>query len=159
MGMLPGVGKIKKQLDAANLDKRVLRRQLAIIDSMTLQERRNPEVLKACRKKRVAAGSGTKVEDINRLLKMHRSMARHDEGYGLGQARADGGARQHAGPRRRHAEPEEMQKLAEKMPGGCRDCQRACRARGAGLPPPCPACRRNFPAGRCSPASAASRRG
>src|SRR5690606_33577941 len=75
LGMLPGIGKMKKQLDAANIDKTVFRRQLAIIGSMTPGERRKPDVLKASRKKRVAAGSGTKVEDINRLLKMHRQMA------------------------------------------------------------------------------------
>ena len=53
----------------------VLKRQMAIIDSMTPQERRNPDLLKASRKRRIAAGSGTKPEDINRLLKMHRGMA------------------------------------------------------------------------------------
>ncbi|MCC0055544.1 MAG: signal recognition particle protein [Rhodobiaceae bacterium] len=75
LGMLPGIGKMKKQLDAANIDKTVFQRQLAIISSMTPTERRKPDVLKASRKKRVAAGSGTKVEEINRLLKMHRQMA------------------------------------------------------------------------------------
>jgi signal recognition particle subunit SRP54 len=75
MGMLPGVGKMKAQLESANIDDRVIKRQVAIIDSMTVQERRNPDVLKASRKKRIAAGSGTKVEDVNKLLKMHRQMA------------------------------------------------------------------------------------
>jgi signal recognition particle subunit SRP54 len=75
LSLLPGLGKMKSQLDGAKLDDRVLKRQVAIIDSMTAAERRNPDVLKASRKKRVAAGSGTKVEDVNRLLKMHRQMA------------------------------------------------------------------------------------
>ncbi|MFC0217263.1 signal recognition particle protein [Pseudochelatococcus lubricantis] len=75
LGMMPGVAKMKNQLDNANLDDRVLKRQKAIIDSMTPQERRAPDVLKASRKKRIAAGSGTRVEDVNRLLKMHRQMA------------------------------------------------------------------------------------
>src|SRR6201984_147891 len=75
MGMLPGIAKMKNQLAAANLDERVLKRQVAIIDSMTAKERRNPDILKASRKKRIAAGSGTRVEDINRMLKMHRTMA------------------------------------------------------------------------------------
>src|SRR5262249_56035757 len=75
MGMLPGIAKMKNQLAAANLDERLLKRQVAAIDSMTPQERRHPDLLKASRKKRIAAGSGTKVEDINRMLKMHRSMA------------------------------------------------------------------------------------
>jgi signal recognition particle subunit SRP54 len=75
MGMLPGIAKMKDQLAAANLDERIIKRQRAIILSMTRQERRNPDVLKASRKKRIAAGSGTRVEDVNRLLKQHRQMA------------------------------------------------------------------------------------
>ena len=75
MGMLPGIGKIKKQIDAANLDDSILKRQRAIISSMTPKERRNPKILDGKRKRRIAAGSGTKPEDINRLLKMHRQMA------------------------------------------------------------------------------------
>ncbi|MGH8735327.1 MAG: signal recognition particle protein, partial [Burkholderiales bacterium] len=68
MGMLPGVAKMKNQLEAANLDERLLKRQMAAIDSMTPGERKNPDVLKASRKKRIAAGSGTKVEEVNKLL-------------------------------------------------------------------------------------------
>lgn len=75
MNLLPGMGKIKKQLDGLDLDNKVLKRQMAIIGSMTPYERRNPKVMNASRKKRVAAGSGTKVEEINRLLKMHLQMA------------------------------------------------------------------------------------
>src|SRR5436305_5609120 len=84
MGMLPGIAKMKNQLASANLDERVLKRQVAIIDSMTARERRNPDVLKASRKKRVASGSGTKVEDINKLLKMHRTMADMMKAMGSG---------------------------------------------------------------------------
>ena len=75
MGMLPGIGKVKKQLDAANIDDRIIKRQRAIISSMTPKERRSPKILDGKRKRRIAAGSGTKPEDINRLLKMHRQMA------------------------------------------------------------------------------------
>ncbi len=75
LGMLPGIAKMKSQLENANLDDRVIKRQRAIIDSMTPAERRNPDILKASRKKRIAAGAGMKVEDINKLLKMHRQMA------------------------------------------------------------------------------------
>src|SRR5512147_319410 len=75
MGMLPGVAKMKNQLAAANLDDNVVKRQIAIIDSMTPKERRNPDLLKASRKKRIAAGSGTTPEAINKLLKMHRGMS------------------------------------------------------------------------------------
>jgi signal recognition particle subunit SRP54 len=75
MGMMPGMAKMKDQIAAANLDDRVIKRQRAIISSMTREERRSPDVLKASRKKRIAAGSGTRVEDVNRLLKQHRQMA------------------------------------------------------------------------------------
>ena len=75
LGMLPGVGKMKKQIEDANLDDTVVKRQMAIIGSMTVKERRAPKMLNASRKKRVAAGSGTSVQDVNKLLKMHRQMA------------------------------------------------------------------------------------
>ncbi len=75
MGMLPGMGKMKEQMKAANVDERVLTRQGAIISSMTAYERRNPKQLDAKRKRRIAAGSGTRVEDVNKLIKMHRQMA------------------------------------------------------------------------------------
>ena len=75
MGMMPGIAKMKDQLANANLDGKVIGRQVAIINSMTPAERRSPDVLKASRKKRIAAGSGTKVEEVNRLLKQHRQMA------------------------------------------------------------------------------------
>ena len=75
LGMLPGVGKMKKQIEDANLDDTVIKRQMAIIGSMTAKERRVPKVLNASRKKRIAAGSGTSVQDVNKLLKMHRQMA------------------------------------------------------------------------------------
>ena len=75
VGMLPGVGKMKKQLDAANLDDRLLVRQEAIIQSMTPKERRNPQIIAASRKKRIAAGAGMSVQDVNRLLKQHKQMA------------------------------------------------------------------------------------
>ena len=75
LGMLPGIGKMKKQIDAAGLDDRMFKQQVAIIMSMTRQERRNPKILAASRKKRIAAGSGTHVAEVNKLLKMHRQMA------------------------------------------------------------------------------------
>jgi signal recognition particle subunit SRP54 len=75
LAMLPGVAKIKSQLAEANLDDRLLKRQHAMITSMTPKERRNPKIIDGKRKRRIAAGSGTKVEDLNRLLKMHRQMA------------------------------------------------------------------------------------
>jgi len=75
MGMLPSVGKMKKQIADANIDDRMIARQEAIILSMTLKERRNPKLLNAKRRKRIAAGSGTSVQDVNRLLKQFQQMA------------------------------------------------------------------------------------
>jgi len=75
LGMMPGMGKIKSQIAGANLDDSILKRQHAIITSMTPKERRSPKVLDAKRKRRIAAGSGTNVQDVNKLIKMHRQMA------------------------------------------------------------------------------------
>ena len=75
MGMLPGAGKLKEQMANANINDKTIARQRAIILSMTGKERRNPDILKASRKKRIATGSGTRVEEVNRLLKQHRQMA------------------------------------------------------------------------------------
>ena len=75
MGMMPGMGKLSKQMDEAGFDDTVIRRQIALINSMTKKERANPALLQASRKKRIAAGSGLEVSDLNQLLKMHRQMA------------------------------------------------------------------------------------
>jgi signal recognition particle subunit SRP54 len=75
LGMLPGVGKIKQQLEGADLDTKILKRQAAIISSMTPKERKTPDIIKANRKKRIAAGSGTTVQDVNRLLKQFDDMS------------------------------------------------------------------------------------
>lgn len=75
LGMLPGVGKIKKQLGEAKVDDRVLSRQEAIISAMTPKERRNPKIIQASRKRRIAAGAGVQIQDVNRLLKQHLQMA------------------------------------------------------------------------------------
>ena len=80
LSMLPGVAKIKDQLNNAAFDDKAVKRQRAIISSMTPRERRNPHLLsddprKASRKKRIAAGAGVQVEAVNRLLKQHRQMA------------------------------------------------------------------------------------
>ena len=78
LGMLPGAGKIQAQLEKAgkgDLDKTMLKRQAAIIGSMTGKERRAPDIIKASRKKRIAAGSGTSVQEVNRLLKQFDEMS------------------------------------------------------------------------------------
>ncbi len=75
LGMLPGAGKIKQQLEGADIDTKIFKRQAAIISSMTKKERRTPDIIKANRKKRIAAGSGTTVQDVNKLLKQFDQMS------------------------------------------------------------------------------------
>jgi signal recognition particle subunit SRP54 len=148
MGMLPGIAKMKNQLAAANLDERILKRQVAIIDSMTPQERRNPDLLKASRKKRIAAGSGTKVEDVNRMLKMHRSMsdvmkalggAKRGPMAGIANMLGLGGA----------PSPEQLQQLAQKLPGGAAGIPGMPGA--PGLPPVMPGLPPKLPGGTGGP--------
>ncbi|MEP1144556.1 MAG: signal recognition particle protein [Henriciella sp.] len=75
MGMLPGAKKAKQALDASGMDDKVILRQGAIISSMTKKERAKPALLNASRRKRIAAGAGVTVQDVNRVLKMHKQMA------------------------------------------------------------------------------------
>jgi signal recognition particle subunit SRP54 len=75
-GMMPGMKKAKAAMAASNMDDRVLLHMDAIIGSMTAKERKRPELMNAKRKKRVAAGSGTQVQDVNKVLKMHQEMGR-----------------------------------------------------------------------------------
>jgi signal recognition particle subunit SRP54 len=75
LGMLPGVGKLKAQIEDANIDTKVFKRHVAIIGSMTPKERRQPDIIKASRKRRIAAGSGSSVQEVNRLLKQFDEMS------------------------------------------------------------------------------------
>ncbi len=75
MGMMPGMGKMSRAAEAAGFDDTMLKRQIALINSMTKKERANPAILQASRKKRIAAGAGLEVSELNRLLKQHRQMA------------------------------------------------------------------------------------
>src|SRR6188508_2257827 len=143
MGMLPGVAKMKNQLAAANLDDNVVKRQIAIIDSMTPKERRNPDLLKASRKKRIAAGSGTTPEAINKLLKMHRGMsdmmkmmsgAKRGPLAGLAQAMGFGSGM---------PSPEQMAEMAKNMPGG--QLPPSMPGSGGSLPPTMPKLPPNMP--------------
>lgn len=76
MGMMPGLGKMGKALKNVDMDDSVFVRQEAIIDSMTPKERKNARLMNASRKKRIAAGSGTTVQEVNKLLKMHLQMSK-----------------------------------------------------------------------------------
>jgi signal recognition particle subunit SRP54 len=143
MGMLPGIAKMKNQLAAANLDERVLKRQIAIIDSMTPKERRSPDILKASRKRRIAAGSGTKVEEINRMLKMHRTMGDVMKAMGGGKRGPMAGLANMLGLGGAMPSAEEMAKLAQKMPGALPGLPGG----GAQLPGGMPGLPPNFPGG------------
>src|ERR1700733_11977092 len=118
MGMMPGIAKMKNQIAAANLDDTEVQRQVAVIDSMTRAERKNPDILKASRKKRIAAGAGLKVEEVNKLLKMHRNMADMMKAMGSGKRGPMAGIAQAMGFGGGMPSPEQMKALAEKMPGG-----------------------------------------
>ncbi|MCW5693553.1 MAG: signal recognition particle protein [Pseudolabrys sp.] len=145
MGMMPGVAKMKNQIANAGLDDKILKRQVAIIDSMTPQERRNPDLLKNSRKKRIAAGSGTSPEQINKLLKMHRGMAdmmkamgkggKRGPLAGLGQIMGFGGGGTPS--------PEQMAEMAKNMPGG--QLPPGFPGGAGGLPPTMPKLPPNMP--------------
>jgi signal recognition particle subunit SRP54 len=143
MGMMPGVAKMKNQLAAANLDENVIKRQIAIIDSMTPKERRNPDILKASRKKRIASGSGTSPEAINKLLKMHRGMSDMMKAMGGAKRGPLAGLAQAMGFGSGMPSPEQMAETAKKMPGG----QLPPNAPGTGssLPPTMPKLPPNMP--------------
>ena len=118
MGMMPGIAKMKNQIANAGIDDKIIKRQVAVIDSMTRQERKNPDILKASRKKRIAAGAGLKVEEVNKLLKMHRNMADMMKAMGSGKRGPMAGIAQAMGFGGGMPSPEQMKALAEKMPGG-----------------------------------------
>jgi signal recognition particle subunit SRP54 len=142
MSMLPGIAKMKNQLAAANLDESVIKRQIAIIDSMTPRERRNPDILKASRKKRIAAGSGTTPEAINKLLKMHRGMADMMKAMGGAKRGPLAGLAQAMGMGAGMPTPEQIAEMAKQMPGG----QLPPGMSGAGgLPPTMPKLPPNMP--------------
>jgi signal recognition particle subunit SRP54 len=120
MGMMPGIAKMKNQIANAGIDDKVIKRQVAVIDSMTRQERKSPDVLKASRKKRIASGAGVRVEDVNKLLKMHRNMADMMKAMGSGKRGPLAGIAQAMGfgGSGGMPSPEQLKALQEKMPGG-----------------------------------------
>ena len=120
MGMLPGAARMKAQMANANIDDKMISRQQAIISSMTRAERKKPDVLNASRKRRIAAGAGVEVQEINRLLKQHRQMA------DAVKALSKGGGKN-------------LQKMAAMMGmGGGQDMARLQAMGGGKLPPPDP---------------------
>ena len=75
LGMIPGLSKFKNQIAEAGVGDNLIKKQEAIILSMTINERRNPDIIKASRKKRIAAGSGVEVHEVNKLLKSYEQMS------------------------------------------------------------------------------------
>ena len=75
-GFIPGLAKVKSQIEEANLDKKIVKKQMAIIESMTVQERSYPKILNGSRKRRIAQGSGTSVQEINVVIKQYQQMSK-----------------------------------------------------------------------------------
>ena len=75
IGMIPGLSKFKSQIEASGVGDNLIKKQEAIILSMTKEERKNPDIIKASRKKRIAAGSGVEVHEVNKLLKSYEQMS------------------------------------------------------------------------------------
>ncbi|MBM5786210.1 MAG: signal recognition particle protein [Pelagibacterales bacterium] len=92
LGMIPGISKIKKQLDEADIDENILNQQEAVILSMTPKERENPKIIDGSRKKRIAHGAGTEIALVNKLLKQHKMMTN------MMKKMSQGGGRNFGGP-------------------------------------------------------------
>lgn len=75
IGMIPGLSRFKDQIESSGIGDSLVKKQEAIILSMTIKERRHPEIIKASRKKRIAAGAGVEVQDVNKLLKSYEQMS------------------------------------------------------------------------------------
>ena len=150
-GMIPGMKKAQAAMAASAVDDKILLRMDAIIGSMTPKERAKPELLNAKRKIRVAKGSGTTVQDVNKLLKMHQEMAtamkKHQED-GRPQGH-DGDARQGRHGRRRHGRSRRRRRHGRRGRHGRPRPRRRDEpdGRAARLPAPAPSCR---PASRIS---------
>ncbi|WP_375257723.1 signal recognition particle protein [Citreimonas sp.] len=136
--MMPGAAKMAKQLDESGMDDRMLKQQIALIQSMTKAERANPQILQASRKKRIAKGSGLEVSDLNKLLKMQRQMAdmmkkmgKMGKGGALKQAMRGMFGKGGMPPEMANMDPKALEQAARQMggPGGMPGMG------GGGLPP------------------------
>jgi signal recognition particle subunit SRP54 len=120
MGMLPGVQKIKNQINEASLDDRQITRQIGIIRSMTKAERAKPDLINGKRRARIAKGAGVEVADVNKLLKMHRSMADMAKAMGKGKSPFGGMMPSMPGGMGSMPSPEALKQLGagRPLPGG-----------------------------------------
>jgi signal recognition particle subunit SRP54 len=117
LGMLPGIGKMKDQLAAAGLDDSVLKRQEAIISSMTRAERAKPDLINGSRRKRIAAGAGVEVSDVNKIVKMQRQMSDVMKRMGKGGRGMFGGLGGAMGGMGGGMDPQMLAGLGGQMPG------------------------------------------
>jgi signal recognition particle subunit SRP54 len=131
MGMMPGMGKMQAQAEAAGLNDKTLARQIALINSMTKKERANPDMLQASRKKRIAAGSGLDVADLNRLLKQHKQMADMMKRMGKGGAMKQM-IRQFMG---KDGMPDPSKMSPEQLAEAAKGMSQGLGGMGGGLPP------------------------
>jgi signal recognition particle subunit SRP54 len=107
---------MKGQINEANLDDKIIRKQIAVIRSMTRQERRKPDILNASRRRRIARGAGVDVAEVNKVLKMHRNMA--DMVKSMGKGKMPGMLGGMMPPGARMPSPEQMKALAGGGKGG-----------------------------------------
>ena len=122
MGMMPGAKQARAAMDAQGLDDKVMKRQEAIILSMTKKERAKPALLNASRRRRIAKGAGVEVSDVNKVIKMHKQMADMMKKMGKGgmakMAKAMGAMGQGGLPGGQSMDPAALQNMAGKMGGG-----------------------------------------
>jgi signal recognition particle subunit SRP54 len=131
MGMMPGMAKMSAQAEAAGLNDKALRHQIALIQAMTKKERANPDMLQASRKKRIAAGAGLDVADLNRLLKQHKQMADLMKKMGKGGAMKQM-IRQFMG---KGGMPDPSKMTPEQLAEAAKGMQQGMSGLGASLPP------------------------
>ncbi|NGM45034.1 signal recognition particle protein [Rhodobacter sp. SGA-6-6] len=131
MGMLPGMGGMAKKAEEAGFNDRMLRRQIALINSMTKRERANPDMLQASRKKRIAAGAGLDVSDLNKLLKQHKQMADMMKKFGKG-----GGMKQMIRQMMgKGGMPDPSKMSPEQLAEAAKGMQQGLGGMGGGMPP------------------------
>ena len=126
MGMLPGMGGMAKAAEKAGFDDRMLKRQIALIQSMTKKERANPDLLQASRKRRIAKGAGLEVAELNKLLKQHQQMADMMKKMGKGgmmkqaiaQMMGKGGGASGGMPDHKNMDPAQLEEAARAMKAG-----------------------------------------
>lgn len=144
MGMLPGMGGMAKAAEKAGFDDKMLKRQIALIHSMTKKERANPDMLQASRKKRIAKGAGVEVSELNKLLKQHKQMADMMKKMGKGgmmkaaiqQMMGKGGGAAGGMPDLKNMDPAQLEEAAKAMKSGMGGMGNLPRAMGgtSGLP-------------------------